>query len=602
MNIRESTHQDTSNSMRLNDSEQRELRYRRLFLRLLGYIAPYRGQAAAATVAMLIYSATVVAIPLIVKEAVDRYIASGSGDLPGLTRVAALLMAVAGIQFVVGYLHRHILVTVGERMLYAMRAELFDHIQSLAVSFFDQNRAGRIMSRVQGDVQQIRELITVFVAGAANSVAVVGVVVAMLLLNLPLALVSIAVVLTLLPILNVWQRLSRAPYQRARQTLADVNSLVHDNVSGIRVIQSLNRQRTNIGRFDHANQAVLSANVRAARYGIGVYPSVQMLTAIGLALVVVVGGNMVLGGALEIGVVLAFALYIERLFDPVRRLTRQFETLQQAMVSADRIFELLDISPDVADRPNAASLSRVRGDVRFENVNFHYSPDSPVLHDIDLRVQAGETVAIVGPTGAGKTTLISLLLRYYDVVQGRITLDGHEIRDVELRSLSRQVGVVLQEPYLFSETVRENIRYNRTEVSDEQIERAARAVRAHQFILDLERGYDTPLLERGANLSVGQRQLISFARALAGDPRILILNEATASIDTYTEVLIQQALGELLKDRTALVIAHRLSTVRNADRIVVMDEGRIVEQGSHDQLIGSGGLYSRLQSYTVDTG
>ncbi len=588
--------------MRLNDAEQRTLRYRRLFLRLLGYVAPYRGQIATAIAGMLIYSGTVVAAPLIVKEAIDRYIAAGSGDLPGLTRMAALLMAVAVVQFAVGYLHQRILVTVGERMLYSMRVELFEQVQSLPVRFFDQNRAGRIMARLQGDVQQIRELITIFVAGAANSVAVTGVVAAMLLLNVPLALVSIAVVLALLPILNVWQRLSRAPYQRARQTLADVNSLVHENVTGVRVIQSLNRQRVNIGQLDRANRAVFDANVRAARYGIGVYPSVQMLTAIGLALVVVVGGNMVLDGALEVGVVLAFALYIERLFDPVRRLTQQFEQLQRAMVSADRIFELLDLRPDVSDRPDAAALSRVRGEVRFEGVSFHYSPESPVLHDIDLGVEAGQTVAIVGPTGAGKTTLVSLLLRYYDVVRGRIRLDGHDIRDVELGSLSRQMGVVLQEPYLFSGTVRENIRYNRMEATDEQVERVARAVRAHEFIVDLEHGYDTPLEERGSNLSVGQRQLIGFARALVADPPVLILDEATANIDTYTEVLMQRALEELLRDRTALVIAHRLSTVRNADRIVVMDEGRIVEQGSHEQLAAAGGLYSRLQSYTVDTG
>ena len=588
--------------MRLNDAEQRTLRYRRLFLRLLGYVAPYRGQIATAIAGMLIYSGTVVAAPLIVKEAIDRYIAAGSGDLPGLTRMAALLMAVAVVQFAVGYLHQRILVTVGERMLYSMRVELFEQVQSLPVRFFDQNRAGRIMARLQGDVQQIRELITIFVAGAANSVAVTGVVAAMLLLNVPLALVSIAVVLALLPILNVWQRLSRAPYQRARQTLADVNSLVHENVTGVRVIQSLNRQRVNIGQLDRANRAVFDANVRAARYGIGVYPSVQMLTAIGLALVVVVGGNMVLDGALEVGVVLAFALYIERLFDPVRRLTQQFEQLQRAMVSADRIFELLDLRPDVSDRPDAAALSRVRGEVRFEGVSFHYSPESPVLHDIDLGVEAGQTVAIVGPTGAGKTTLVSLLLRYYDVVRGRIRLDGHDIRDVELGSLSRQMGVVLQEPYLFSGTVRENIRYNRMEATDEQVERVARAVRAHEFIVDLEHGYDTPLEERGSNLSVGQRQLIGFARALVADPPVLILDEATTNIDTYTEVLMQRALEELLRDRTALVIAHRLSTVRNADRIVVMDEGRIVEQGSHEQLAAAGGLYSRLQSYTVDTG
>ena len=587
-------------SLELNDDEQRPIRRRRIVVRMLGYLLPYRGKVALTTAAMFAYSGTVVAMPWIVKIAIDRYVANKSGDLSGLAVMVGLFLLVAVIQFGAGYVHRRILVLVGQQMLYSMRVELFSQLQRLSMAFFDHNRAGKVMSRIQNDVEQIQELIVIFVISLASVVSIAGIVAAMIAMNVTLALMVLAAGLVLIPILNMWQRLSRAPYQRVTQALAEVNSRVQENITGVRVVQSLNRQEMNTRVFDEANHGHLVANLHATRYWAGLFPSVDMLSSVALVLVVGVGGNMVLRGSLEVGVVVAFALYIERLFAPVRELTMHFDELQKSMVAADRIFELLDVEPGVSDRPDAGELPPIRGEVRYEGVDFHYSPESPVLHHVDLHIKAGETVALVGPTGAGKTTLVSLLLRHYDVVQGRITLDGHDIRDVDQVSLARQMSVVLQEPYLFSGTVRDNIRYNRTEATDQEVVLAARAVAAHEFIIDLEDGYDTPLQERGGNLSVGQRQLISFARALVADPRILILDEATANIDSYTEVLIQQALKELLRDRTALVIAHRLSTVRNADRIVVVDQGRIVEQGSHDQLMAAGGLYSRLQSYTVD--
>ena len=330
------------------------------------------------------------------------------------------------------------------------------------------------------------------------------------------------------------------------------------------------------------------------------FPAVEFLSAFGLALVVFVGGSLVLDSALEVGILVAFALYIQRFFEPVLNLTMQYGSLQRAMASGSRIFELMDVESDVVDRPGSTNVETVSGDVRFEGVGFHYVEDEPVLQGVDLHVPAGQTVALVGPTGAGKTTIVSLLMRFYDVTEGRVLLDGVDIRDISLDSLSSQMSIVPQEPYLFSGTVRDNIRYNRTEATDEEVVRAATAVGAHDFIMKMEHGFDTPLQERGGNLSLGQRQLISFARALVANPRVLLLDEATANIDTYTEMLIQRALDELLRGRTAIVIAHRLSTIRNADRIVVLDQGRVVEEGRHADLLELGGLYYRLHSYSIE--
>ena len=587
-------------SLKLNDDKQRPIPYTRVILRMLGYLFRYRREVAISALAMFVFSGTVVALPWIVKLTIDQHIATNSGATSDLAGLVAIYLLISVVQFVSGYIHKRILMYVGQQMLFTMRVELFTQLQRLSVAFFDNNKVGKIMSRIQNDVEQIQELIIIFVISLANTVSIVGIVAAMMFMNVPLGLMTVALVIALVPALNVWQRLARVPYQLVRQAIAEVNSRLQENISGIRVVQSLNRQQTNARLFEEANHAHLSANLLATRYWAGLFPTVGVLTAICLVLVVAVGGNMVLQGTLQVGVVVAFALYVERLFGPVQEIASQFGELQKAMVAGDRIFELLDKEPNVTDKPDAADLSAVRGEVRFEGVDFHYVPETPVLRDVDLHIAAGETVAFVGPTGAGKTTLISLLLRYYDVVQGRITLDGHDVRDVEHVSLARQMSVVLQEPFLFTGTVKDNIRYNRTDTTDRDIEEAAKAVGAHDFIIEMERGYDTLLQERGGNLSVGQRQLVSFARALVADPRILILDEATANIDTYTELLIQEALKELLKNRTALVIAHRLSTVRGADRIVVVDDGRIVEQGGHEALMAAGGLYSRLQSYTVD--
>ena len=338
--------------------------------------------------------------------------------------------------------------------------------------------------------------------------------------------------------------------------------------------------------------------LKSARYRYGLWPSVELLKALAIAMIVFVGGRMI-GVSQEVGLLVAFALYAERLFEPIRDLTGDFGHLTGSLVAADRVFELLDVRPDVAAAPGAVALPPVAGRVRYENVSFHYEPESPVLREVSLDVEPGETVALVGPTGAGKTTFVSLLMRLYDVTEGRVSIDGYDLRELRPDSLSRQIGMVPQEPFLFSATVSENIRYNRTDLTEEAVVGAAKAVGAHEFIMRMKDGYDTELDERGGNLSIGQRQLISFARARARDPRILILDEATANVDTETELRIQQALAELLQGRTSFVIAHRLSTVRNADRIVVMDGGRIVEQGTHDELLANKGLYHQLHTQSA---
>ena len=385
---------------------------------------------------------------------------------------------------------------------------------------------------------------------------------------------------------------------QTRITDASVNSHLQETISGIRVVQSMNREQANMRRFRTVLDECLAAFLRMNRYVSFMRPATTAVGSVGIGFVVVFGGMLVIDGSVGVGVLIAFAIYVERFFDPLRSLTESYNSLHGAMAAGSRVFELLDIKPDISDPPGAAKMPPVKGEIRFEGVGFEYQPGVPVIQDVDLTVEPGQTVAIVGPTGAGKTTLVSLLLRLYETTSGRVLVDGHDVRHVQRDSLVHQTSIVMQEPVLFTGTIRENIRYSHDEVTDEDVERAARVVGAHEFIERLPEGYDTELQERGGNLSLGQRQLVSFARALAADPRILVLDEATAYVDTHTEMLIQRGLRELLKGRTSLVIAHRLSTVRTVDKIVVMDQGRIVEQGTHDELVAAGGLYARLLSFS----
>jgi ATP-binding cassette subfamily B protein len=482
---------------------------------------------------------------------------------------------------------------------------MFNHIQKLSLSFLDRNEVGRVMSRVQNDVTVLQELLTTGLLTVLQDFVSLGLVVLFLLyLDVQLALVTFTVIPVLVAVMALWQIRARRAFIRVRQAIAIVNANLQENVSGVRVIQSLSREDENSRRFARVNSDNLSANVEAGRVTAAVMPAVELLVSVATALVILVGGIRLLNGNVEVaagvGTIVAFALYVQRFFDPIRDLVLQYTQLQRAMAGGQRIFEVLDTKPEIVDAEDSVVLDDVRGDVVFDNVSFEYVPGIPVLDEINIRVKPGETLALVGATGAGKSTLTSLVARFYDVSRGRLLIDGHDIRDIQRHSLARRLGIVLQDPFLFSGTVADNIRYGRLDATDEDIVQAAKTVGAHDFIKRLPHAYDTALYERGHNLSLGQRQLIAFARAVIADPRILILDEATANVDTRTEVLIQRALKKMLKGRTSFVIAHRLSTVRGADRIILLENGRIVEEGTHAHLLAHGGLYANLYRMTYE--
>ena len=571
--------------------------------RLIGFARPYGKQLIVALLLMLTGSAMSVAGPYLIKLALDAGLEAGS--LAALRQAVILYAITALVQWVAIFFRVYIMARVGQSIIFDLRTRLFEHLQKLSLSFYSHYSVGRVITRVINDVGVLREFIVwAILAVARDLFTLVGILVVMLTLNVRLSLLTFAVLPVMLGVTLIFKRKARDNYRAVRSAISWVNSVLAENINGVRVVQAFSRQEHNYAHYrDEVNRNNLDTNLIAARIA-SLYPSViEFLGTLATALVVWLGGAAVLGEQITPGILVAFVLYIERFFEPIRDLSRRYDSFQSTMAGGERIFGLLDTPIEVQDAPDAAELPVIRGEVQFEGVAFHYIDDPTlVLSDINLHIQAGQTVALVGETGAGKSTFVKLVSRFHDPTQGRILIDGHDLRSVTQSSLRHQMGIVLQDPFLFNGTVAENIRFGRLQASDAEVEAAARAVGAHDFIVKLRQGYNTSVEEGGVLLSVGQRQLISFARALLADPRILILDEATSSVDTQTERIIQQALARLLKGRTAFVIAHRLSTVVNADRILVIQGGRVVEQGSHAELLAAGGVYYQLYSTGFEEG
>jgi ATP-binding cassette subfamily B protein/subfamily B ATP-binding cassette protein MsbA len=563
--------------------------------KLVRFLQPYLKQGIAALLLMTVATITSVSGPYFVKVALDDGLAAKNLDV--LRQTLIIYLAVMLVQWGTNYLRVVIMSRVGQHVLYDVRTRMFEHLQKLSLGFYSRFSVGRAITRVINDVGTLREFVTwAALAIVRDTFAIVGIIVAMLAINLKLSLLTFTVLPFMALATALFRRAARRNYRKVRSAISWVNSVLAENINGVRVVQAFSRESHNYENYrDTVNRYHLDVSLDAAKVAAFFAPTVDLLGAVATALVVWIGGTAVLGESITAGALVAFILYIDRFFEPIRDLFRRFDTLQSTMAGGERIIQLLETPVEVQDEAGAGELSAIRGDVRFEQVSFNYFDDpTPVLADIDLDIRAGETVALVGETGAGKTTFVKLVARFHDPTSGRVLVDGVPLRTVTQQSLRRQMGMVLQDPFLFNGTVKENILFGRLDATDDEVIAAATAVGAHEFISQLKNGYETSVQEGGVLLSVGQRQLISFARALLADPRILILDEATSSIDTQTEQVIQSALARLLKGRTAFVIAHRLSTITNADRIVVIHDGRVIEQGSHRELLEKRGYYFKL--------
>ena len=576
---------------------------RRVLLRLLGYLARDRRGLLIATAAVLIVAGTTMAQPALIGLAIDDGISAGDAGV--LTTAALVFLGVTLAQAGATAVQLVVNAGLGQRMLQAMRMEMFRKYQALPLGFYDRQITGRLIGRMASDVEQIGEAVTEGAIGLVADVAIlIGILVAMALLSWELTLIAVAVSPLMLLSGIVFARVAQAAYRVMRTRTSTLNGVLAESILGMRVIQAFTREDVNARRFDEVNHAQAQAQMRAMTVTSSAEPAVEIFTAISTGLVLWLGGSFVLGGSdtVTLGVVTAFVLYIERFFGPVQELATRWGTLQAAMTSAERVFEILDTDETMHDRPDARELPRVRGEVRFDRVSFGYEADRPVLHEAEISAKPGDRIALVGATGAGKTTIINLLLRFYDATNGSVRIDGYDVRDVTQTSLRRQIGLVLQEPFLFSGSIHDNIAYGRADATRAEVIQVAKAVRLHEFVDSLPFGYDTPIEERGGGLSTGQRQLVSFARALLTDPRVLVLDEATSSVDTQTEGVIQDAMETIMRGRTSFVIAHRLSTVRNATEVLVLDQGRIVERGTHAQLLAQAGLYYNLYTLGLSTG
>ncbi len=561
--------------------------------RLLAYLRPHR--AILVLIFLLVAANSVLDLlgPYLLGVAIDRFIAQG--DVAGLARLSLLLLASYGLGWLLQYGQSYAVVGVTQQVLRVLRSDLFARLQALSLPFFDQRPTGELMSRLVNDIDAINRVLSQSIIDlAASLLTLFGIVGVMLALNVRLALGALAVLPLMLWFTGRVGGGSRRGFQQVQARLGHLNAIMQENISGARVVQAFRRQQKVIAQFDGANEAACQATIHAQSLTLLLRPVLMVLGNLDIVVIASLGGWMALRGWVSVGTIAVFVIYARRFFDPLFALADLYTSIQSALAGAERVFDILDQKPSVADAPGAPELPAIAGRVEFDQVNFSYVPGVPVLHEVSLTAEPGQTVALVGPTGAGKTTIVNLLTRFYDVDQGDIRIDGHSIRQVTQDSLRRQVGLVLQDNFLFSATVMENIRYGRLDASDEECIAAAKLANADQFIQRLPQGYQTPLSERATNLSQGQRQLLAIARAILSDPRILILDEATSNVDTRTEQQLQAALHELMKGRTTLVIAHRLSTIRKADQVLVIDHGRMIERGTHASLLAQKGFYHRL--------